>query len=259
VHHSLIAFLLAVPLYACTPERATVPVRFIATWGGQPFACATPAGAVELSDLRFFVSELEFLASDGSRTPATLADNGRWQGDTVALVDLENAEESCRNGTPDTNDAVLTSVPAGDYRGLRFKIGVPFATNHSDPLEASAPLDDTTMHWHWRSGYKFLRVGTRGPEGRFLLHLGSAGCDGTITDIRGCRYPNRVTVELDQWQPGMRIAVDLQVLARAAGASRGDAHCESGPADPVCRALMPALGLGDTAGGPQQLFRVQAP
>jgi uncharacterized repeat protein (TIGR04052 family) len=259
VHHCLIAFLMAVPLYACTPERATVPVRFTATWGGQPFDCATPAGAVELSDLRFFVSELEFLAADGSRTPATLADNGRWQGDAVALVDLENAEESCRNGTPDTNDAVLTSVPAGDYRGLRFQIGVPFATNHSDPLEASPPLDDTTMHWHWRSGYKFLRAGTRGPEGRILLHLGSAGCEGTITDIRGCRYPNRVTVELDQWQPGMRIAVDLRELARAAGASRGDAHCESGPADPVCRGLMPALGLGDTAGGPQQLFRVQAP
>jgi uncharacterized repeat protein (TIGR04052 family) len=234
-------------------------VPFAATWGGQPFGCTTPVAGAALNDLRFFVSELEFGNADGNRTPAVLADKGRWQGNSVALVDLEDAAGSCLNGTPDTNDAVLVHVPRGDYRGLRFLIGVPFAVNHSDPLGASAPLDDTTMHWHWRSGYKFLRTGMQHPEGRILLHLGSAGCEGTVPDIRGCRYPNRFTVELDEWQPGMTISVDVQVLTRAAGASRGDVHCESGPADPDCRALMPVLGLGDAAGGPQQLFRVRTP
>jgi uncharacterized repeat protein (TIGR04052 family) len=252
-------FLLALLLSACARGTATVPVPFVASWGGQAVDCTTPVGGVALSDLRFFVSELEFRSADGSRIPAVLGENGRWQGNGVALVDLEDAAGSCLNGTPDVNDAILAQVPPGDYRGLRFVVGVPFAVNHSDPLGASAPLDDTTMHWHWRSGYKFLRTGVQHPEGRFLLHLGSAGCEGTVPDIRGCRYPNRFTVELDEWQPGMTISVDVQVLARATGAPPGDVHCESGPADPDCRALMPVLGLDDARGGRQALFRVQTP
>lgn len=236
-----------------------MPVHFAAAWGEQPLGCTTPAGPVELSDLRFFVSELEFLLADGSRVPTELAGNGRWQAKEVALVDLEDASASCFNGTPDTNDTLLARVPETDYRGLRFVVGVPFAMNHADPLSASAPLDDTSMHWHWRSGYKFLRAGARRPDGRFLLHLGSAGCEGTVPEIRGCRYPNRITVELEDWQPGMTIAVDLQSLLRERGSSPGDIHCESSPADPDCRALMPALGLDAASAGSQQLFRVLEP
>jgi hypothetical protein len=66
-------------------------------------------------------------------------------------------------------------------------------------------------------------------------------------------------VELDEWQPEMTISVDVQVLARAAGARPGDVHCESGPTDPDCAVLMPMLGLGNAADEPQQLFRVRAP
>ncbi|MDZ7643630.1 MAG: MbnP family protein [Woeseiaceae bacterium] len=67
-------------------------------------------------------------------------------------------------------------MPTGDYRTLRLTLGVPADLNHGDPLHAPAPLTQTPMHWHWRSGYKFLRAGvTRGADG-YWLHLGSTRC-----------------------------------------------------------------------------------
>ena len=40
---------------------------------------------------------------------------------------------------------------------LSFNIGVPFAINHQNPLLQESPLNDSSMFWAWRNGYKFVR------------------------------------------------------------------------------------------------------
>ncbi len=261
MYRFLVSLIPVLLLSSCTPKASEIlPLRFAAYWGEQAIGCGSPVGTTQLTDLRFYLSELEFHSVDDGRMPAGLADNGRWQGNTIALVDLEDGTESCVNGTPDDNPVVLARVPAGKYRGLQFVVGVPFALNHGDPLQALAPLDDSTMHWHWRSGYKFLRAGVVQGGTPFLLHLGSAACEGTVAAIRGCRYPNRVVVVIDEWQPEMTIAVDLRVLVESAVVPDGDAICESAPADPDCTALEEVLGLGPGSSEPagrQQLFRAR--
>ena len=96
----------------------------------------------------------------------------------------------------------------------------------------------------------------------FWIHVGSAGCKGTVRDISGCRFPNRVTVDLDDFLPGTHeIAVDMQALL--AGTNLMDAEpsdCSSGPPETTCMAPFAALGIDFDSGersGRQRVFSVR--
>jgi len=151
---------------------------------------------------------------------------------------------------------------AGEYRGLRFTVGVPFSLNHANPMTAGPPLDDPAMHWHWRSGYKFLRAGIRTENDGFWIHVGSTGCEGTVGHVTGCRSPNRIQIELPEFAPGgSAVAIDLAALV--AGIDLDDevpGDCSSGPAESSCTAPFGALGINHSTGkqeGTQSVFSVQ--
>ncbi len=241
-------------LAGCGPADVPFELRFAAASGNAPVDCAG-----RLADLRFYVTDLAVLRPDGGRARVDLAANGRWQGQGIGLIDLEDGTGSCANGTPDGNDRLVGRVPPGDVAGLSFVIGVPFASNHADPLAAAAPLDDMSMHWHWRSGYKFLRAAATDGKRRVSVHLGSAGCRGAVTAIEGCNFPNRVAVTLPDWRPGKSVTVDLgQLLEAVPVGAEPVTHCESGPADPACAGLMPVFGFDVASGAqvmPQRVFR----
>ena len=227
---------------SCSPQAQPVSIPFAAGLGANPLKCGMPAGDLHLTDLRFYVHSPSLIRTDGRRVPIKLSENGRWQDDDLTLIDLEDASGDCQNGTTDSNALLLGSVPEGNYRGLSFSVGVPFDVNHDDPLAANPPLDDTTMHWHWRSGYKFLRLGFAETNQDFWLHLGSAGCQGTVRNISGCRFPNRFDVAIDDFEPGDTVLVDLTAIVAAvtsqAAVSRS---CASGPAEEACRGAFAAL------------------
>jgi cytochrome c peroxidase len=56
----------------------------------------------------------------------------------------------------------IRSIPAGEYRALRFHVGLDEARNHSDPAQYAAdhPLNPNlnNLHWNWQGGYIFLAV-----------------------------------------------------------------------------------------------------
>ena len=75
--------------------------------------------------------------------------------------------------------ATLRSVPAGEYSGMEFSVGVPPSVNHADPARWPAghalhPLVNG-LHWSWQGGYVFAALEGRWRDGNdergFSYHL----------------------------------------------------------------------------------------
>ncbi len=257
---NILALCLAALSLSCSRWDLGLEIPFVATWDGVPLTC--DGGDRALTDLRFYISNPQLVADDGKTRDIGFTVEKAWQNDVVALIDLEDATGACQNGTGEVAMQLVGVARSGTYSTLRFTVGVPFRLNHGNPLAAPPPLDDPDMHWHWRSGYKFLRAGVRNGPDSFWIHVGSAGCEGTVGNITGCRFPNRIEVELDGFVPGeSRVAIDLARLT--AGTDLGDGvatDCSSGPAEEACIAPFRALGIDFATGqqdGAQTVFSLQ--
>ena len=252
---------LSVLLAACSKPQSPVEIEFGSVFHDDPLRCDAITYQSALTDLRFFVHALELRSASGEWSEVDLRDDPLWQHGNLALIDLEDGAWDCMNGTAETRDVVIGSVPQGEYQGIRFTLGVPFDRNHGDPLAASPPLDDPAMHWHWRSGYKFLRAGIATQSDGFWIHLGSTGCEGTVGDITSCSSPNRIVVELEDFVPARdRIVFDFAALIDGTDLADGEASdCSSSPAEDSCRSPFAALGIDFDAGttsGTQRVFKV---
>ena len=244
---------------ACVDNRQPVAIKFTAEWNGSLLGCDSPQ--IALTDLRFFVSNVVLTDRKGNTQRLELQDDSLWQQGSVALIDLENGSSRCQNGTKETHRSLTGLASGTDFVSLQFTVGVPFTLNHANPLLADAPLDDGAMHWHWRSGYKFLRAGIASETDSVWLHLGSTGCEGTVGNISSCRSPNRITVNLTGFSPvDDHVVVDLSRLFE--DADLGDdaaSNCSSSPADATCAGPFDALGLafnGEEDAHEQRVFRV---
>jgi uncharacterized repeat protein (TIGR04052 family) len=288
----------AAALTACTAPKGgpgaaatvqPVTIVFDAQIGGKPFSCGqsyagigTTRSTITPSDYRFYVSEVHLIDRAGRAVPVTLMQDQIWQFENIALLDFENGTGPCRNGTAPTNTTVRGTVPAGDYTGLRFTLGVPFNRNHGDPTTAPAPLNLTAMFWNWQGGYKFIKFDTATsgqprtsapPDSRgggnasgFSVHLGSTVCASASRTQApsACQNPNRLTVTFDRFNINHNVVVaDIGAVLEAAnvdvnapGTSPG---CMSFPNDPDCPAVMSALGLpyGAAPAGQQRFFTVK--
>lgn len=247
---------------ACAKPPIVVSIPFAAQFGAESLTCAEQNGAIQLTDLRFYVQDVQLITVDGDAVNVTLNPDDTWQQRDLALLDLEDGSGSCLNGSSETNETLRGTVPDGEYRGLTFIVGVPFERNHADPLQAKAPLGDAAMHWHWRAGYKFMRAGIRTADDGFWLHLGSTGCEGTVRNITACNSENRVRVVLTNFVLD-RDAVVVDLAALTSGTNLDDAmptDCSSGPAEAACAEPFRALGLefptGEAA-SEQELFRLE--
>ena len=246
-------FLAALPslIVGCADRTIPVEIAFEARFGERPVACTDVSGAPQLSDLRFFVYDVALIDAQGAGAPLLLMDDGMWQTARLALIDLEDGRGRCENGSAETNNRLSGRVAPGNYTAIEFRIGVPEDLNHADPVIAEPPLNLSTMHWHWRSGYKFMRAGLASDRDHVWLHLGSNRCAGTVGNISGCEGSNRVNVRL----PGRdTVTIDMAVLFAGADLEDGvGTDCSSGPAEPDCASLFGALGIdpltGDARGG----------
>lgn len=250
---------IALGLGSCS-KREPVTIAFQPLLDSTPFACGDTDG-ITPQDLRFFVHDVELLDAQGHGTAVQLDEDHHWQHGAVVLLDFENGTDSCDNGTQGTHTTLQGRVPAARYVGLRFKLGVPFESNHADPATAAAPLNIGQMSWGWQGGFKFFRFeGTRRDGGAFRFHLGSTGCEGSIGAIQRCARPNRAVIQVDDFEPGRDvIAFDLAALVKALPKD-GVQSCMAEVGDRACGPLFAALGLDLASGEPrgrQSLFVAQ--
>ena len=259
------AFAALVAAPALADQTVTIP--FAAQMAGAPFTCArtydgigATASTVAVADFRVFVTNARLIAADGTEVPVALDQDGIWQVANVALLDFEDATGTCVNGTPAMNTTLRGTVPAGDYRGLAFEIGVPFELNHGDPTLAPSPLNLTAMFWNWQGGYKFIKIElsstglpvTHEANRGWALHLGSTGCASaarTVAPAAACANPNRVAVRLDGFDPAANTVVldPAPVLAQAdvdRNMPETSPGCMSFLNDDDCLPVMARLGLG---------------
>lgn len=246
---------------AGTPVAITFDVKV----KGQAFSCQgsyaglgtnPDAGAYHPKDARFYVHQVR-LTGAGGEAAVALADDGRWQDGTVALVDAEDGTGTCVNGTTGTNLKVVGTVAPGTYTGLKFTVGVPFERNHLLADNQVSPLNLSAMFWSWTGGYRFLRVeggtaaGVQLPGA--LVHLGSTGCtpvDGADPrkGVTSCSSENLVEVSLPTFDPAAdKVLLDLGTLfegtdltVNTAATSTG---CMSAQSDPECGPIFSRLGL----------------
>ncbi|MFV0383017.1 MbnP family copper-binding protein [Paracoccus sp. (in: a-proteobacteria)] len=257
----------------------SVEIPFIAEVAGQPLACGqsypdlgSAATTAQMLDYRLYVSDPVLIAGDGSRVPLALEQDGVWQVGQTALLDFEDGSASCVNGTPQMNQSLRGTVPEGDYTGLEFRIGVPFAQNHLDPVLAPSPLNLTGMFWNWQGGYKFIKIefapdGMAADSKGWTLHLGSTGCassDKTVAPAQACANPNVVSVSLPGFDPASNsVVIDPAPVVAGAdlttNAPDTSAGCMSSPEDSDCDTAMPRLGLpfNDLPAGDQQLVTLR--
>lgn len=282
---------------ASAAETQAVTLRFQAQVGSQPFRCdrsyklGKPASKVTPLDFRLYVFDVALIDATGKTVPLALAQDGRWQHENVALLDFEDKSGGCANGTAETNDRIVGTVPPGKYVGLKFTVGVPFELNHADATLAPSPLNLTSLWWNWQFGYKFARIdlsnerqmgwlaplrslATKGSQSGhgdesnigFAIHLGSTGCQMGEGAQRpsSCSNANTSTIVLRDFDPNESVVVaDLAALVANTNLSVNQPHtapgCMSEPNDRDCTGIMSALGIpfNGISSPAQTFFRVK--
>ncbi len=256
-------------------QQSPVSIRFAAQVNGQPFACGqtyrdigTTKSTIKPKDFRFYVSHVRLLDSEGRETPVTLTEGTKWQAEDTTLLDFEDATGSCINGTPETNDVILGTVPPGHtWKALRFTLGVPFSVNHLELTSLPSPLNLTALEWVWNVGHKFARLdfASTGQPAGFFVHLGSTGCTPNATKTTvpsSCAQPNRVEVEIQDFDLARDVVIaDLGALLAGSNVDvntpKTPNGCMSFPGDPECAPIFSHLGLpyGNNSSTPQDFFR----
>lgn len=252
-----------------------VAIRFAASVGDKAFSCAekyqgigTTASTVQVTDFRFFASNVRLVRADGAEVPVTLTEDGLWQTGGVALVDFEDATGTCVNGTTETRYVIEGTAPRGNYTGVRFALGLPFDVNHREVTLQPSPLNLSRMFWSWNAGYKFMRLDLRStgqPKG-WMIHLGSTGCtpgDSPTVAPQSCKNPNLAVIDVP-YVPGRDvIKFDLKALLAESNVDANQEQtamgCMSGPTDTECAPLFKQLGLATDhiPAGQQRVFTVR--
>lgn len=187
-------------------------INFTPYFNKIPIQCGQ---ALSLQDqdwqiLAFSMFLSEFSLDDPS---VVILDDNDWQSQQVALI---RAVVDCEQRS--ANMSVIGSIQSDAAElnkaiTLNFNIGLPFELNHRNPLIQASPLNDSSMFWAWRNGYKFIRwdmqAMSAGPadsgvestvNNSWSFHLGSIGCESAAmvrAPKQACTQANVVPISVD--------------------------------------------------------------
>jgi uncharacterized repeat protein (TIGR04052 family) len=271
---------------AQTSNNQEVKINFQGRVGKQPFECSKiytlgkPATKVIPDDFRFYVSDIALIDNNGKSIPVNLTQDGKWQYQNIALLDFENKSGGCTNGTVETRNQIVGTIPKGNYQGLQFTLGVPFNLNHADSVIAPSPLNLTSLWWNWLFGYKFARLDWKTQNHNsqmkhseksekaqgFPIHLGSTGCQAAEGSQKPstCTNLNTSKVIFTKFDVNKNVVIaDIAALIGNTNLTSNKKNtppgCMSSPDDSDCNVIMTNFGLPFN-GKPaikQKFFRVE--
>ncbi len=196
-------FLSLVPVFFTLATAAPVELKINLRVGDQPLQFGrtyqTPQGQrYQIDLLKFYISDVALVRSDGTEV--------RVDG----LVLAEFKREAPTQGVT----VMKMDVPAGQYRGIRFNVGVPRELNHLDASTQQLPLGvNSGMYWAWNPGYIFYRLeGTAllpGGNQKWVIHMGT---DAFRLPVRVQDLQTR-RVLINVPQTGGSITLNLDVAA----------------------------------------------
>jgi len=147
---------------------------------GSPTVASSQNEVLKISSIKYIISNIVLTKTDG--TTYTYP-----KSQSYFIVD---------ELTPASKLLNLSSIPAGDYKSIKFGIGVDetqFAMGASGQGDLWTVAQAAGMTWSWASGYKFLAfegsftaptasmpVTTDTP---FMVHTGKTGTDYNYTEV----------------------------------------------------------------------------
>lgn len=261
-------------------ENIPFTLDFTAKSAGEAISCDTSHNqfgtqelhAISVSDLRFYVSNIQFYNVNNEEISVELDANDfqlhNEQG-FVGLVDLtSNVSGACADealgGTERTNSGISGTIIGGKgtVDHISFDVGVPqavmkdvIATNTQE--DAPTPLNE--LYWSWASGYRhflmnFTIENTAGVTGKGLVHLGSRNCGGdgllALEEKDTCDSINTPKVNLSNFNPvNDTVVLNIDAMlnnvqfAATANETTPTVSCHSNPAQTDCTAVFENFGL----------------
>ena len=151
------------------PQAGTLDVELEHVVGTAPLALnattyTNPASGEQftLSTFNYYISNIRLRKADGTEYA---------QPESYYLV---------KESDPASKHLHLTDVPAGDYTGVSFIVGVDSTRNKAGAQTGALDVNNS-MFWSWNSGYIFFKMegnllaASAYPAKAFLMHVGGSG------------------------------------------------------------------------------------
>lgn len=163
--------------------------------GGAASGTATTNTSAEgqvhrFSELKYVISNIRLIKADGNEVP-------------YKINDLDQGATVIDQSKPETLRYILSNIPAGEYKRIKFGLGVKRDLNVLDQVRfpkfyATAGANDTQMMWEWGAGYRFTKIeGFYGTDNKQMsIHTGSTikGSESNFT--QGVDAYRDVTLDL---------------------------------------------------------------
>ncbi len=110
------------------------------------------AGQVHrFSELKYVISNIRLVKADGTEIPYN-------------VNDLDKGAMVVNHANPSTLNYVMSNIPIGEYKQIKFGLGVRADLNTLDQVRfpnfyAYAGSNETEMMWEWGTGYRFTKIG----------------------------------------------------------------------------------------------------
>lgn len=135
-----------------------------------------------VSALNYYISNIKFIAAGGN----------------YYTVPQDSSYFLIREGNVDSQEITINNVPARNYTGIEFVIGIDSLRSVSDISKRkgildkdSGPTNQEAMYWDWNPGYIFLKLegssdSATSSNSKFYYHIGGFGglTTKTLNNIR---------------------------------------------------------------------------
>lgn len=155
-----------------------------------------------VSKLKYYVSRPVLIKEDGTELPLN----------QYHLIDFSNTSRL---------EADLDTVPTGNYKGIRFNLGVDSSRNYAgDQVGALDPANG--MFWTWNTGYAFMQFegtspASTGTGNRFVWHYGGANATGNYLRTVSINFASTPLVIKAGKASHVHVGTDVSKIFQSAG------------------------------------------